>query len=160
LFLDEGISGKALSSLLLKARIPVFEYDFLLTRNSKIPDGDVLKRSVEAGFILVSKDSSMVSDELDHIIKHRARVIFLDDQHGGPVTWAASLICGHIAYERVLLSNPKGPLTIHLTCEGKVRETVGEAELRRKFQRLSAKNVIREKRHRKMVEREAVAVRK
>ena len=102
----------------------------------------------------------MDSDELDQIIEHRARVIFLEDQYGGPTSWAAALICSHIAYERELLNYPKGPLTIYITCEGKVRETLGEEELRRKLQNITTKKIIRVKRHRKMIEPETVAVKR
>jgi predicted nuclease of predicted toxin-antitoxin system len=151
LYLDEGISGTTLASLLRKAKLVVFEYEELLERNKKIPDATVLKRAVEAGYVLVSKDGNMESDELEYIIEHRARVIFLDDQEGGPVSWAAALICAESAYERVLLSNPSGPLTIHVSRIGTIRAVTGEEELRRRCDRIQTAHITRRKRHQKIV---------
>jgi hypothetical protein len=151
LYLDEGISGNALASLLKKAKLVVFEYEELLERNKKIPDDMVLMRAVEAGYVLVSKDGNMESDELEHIIEHRTRVIFLDDQEGGPVSWAAALICAETAYERVLLNNPIGPLVIHISRMGTIRAVVGEEELRRRYNRILTVRITRKKRHQEIV---------
>jgi hypothetical protein len=73
--LDEGLSGPAFASLLKRAGMFVFEYEGLLEKNKKIPDGDVLRRAVKSNFVLVSKDTSMEWDDgLEDIISARARV--------------------------------------------------------------------------------------
>jgi hypothetical protein len=149
--LDEGISGNALASLLKKARLVVFEYEQLLEKNKKIPDEVVLMRVVEAGYILVSKDGNMESDELEYMIANRARVIFLDDQEGGPISWAAALICAETAYERCLLSNPVGPLAIHVCRNGTIRAVVGEEELRKRYNRILTGTISRKKRHQEII---------
>ena len=88
----------------------VFQYEVLLEKNKKIPDGQVLERACESGFVLVTTDVTMEWDTgLDDIISNRARVIFITDQQGGPVHWASALICSQKHWERVLLNNPMGP---------------------------------------------------
>lgn len=138
----------------------MFEFETLLEKNRGFLDETVLKRVVEAGYVLISKDGNMESDELDHIIETRARVIFLEDTDGGPVSWAAALICGQNAFERVLLSNPTGPLTIHLSREGRVKSIIGEQDLRMRYDRILTARISRAKRHQQMVESEQPAHRR
>ena len=149
LYLDEGISGPTLASLLRKAKMFVFQYEALLTKNRKISDGDVIKRACASGFVLVSKDTSMEWDDgLEDIISNRARVIFITDQDGGPVHWASALICSARHWERELLNNPMGPLTISVNRDGSIRKVAGEDELRKRRNRLLTGKLARGKRHR------------
>jgi hypothetical protein len=138
--------------MLRKARICVFQYEALLKKNQKIPDGEVLKRASESGFVLVTKDMSMEWDDgLDDIIAHRARVIFITDQQGGPTHWAAALICSARAWNKVLLDNPLGPLTISINCDGAIKKVTGEEELRQRRNKLLTAKLSRGKRQRTIV---------
>jgi len=126
----------------------VFQYEALLEKNKKIPDGKVLARACESGFVLVSKDITMEWDSgLEDIISNRARVIFITDQEGGPVHWAAALICSEIHWHKILLDNPMGPLTISVDREGKVKKVTGKSELLLRRDRLLTSKMARRRRH-------------
>jgi hypothetical protein len=79
--------------------------------------------------VIVSRDLSMESDWTEEIIRHRAKVIMLTDQEGGPMHWASAIVCGQVAWERVLLNHPNEPVIIKINRSGAVQNIAGEKEL-------------------------------
>jgi hypothetical protein len=61
------------------------------------------------------------------------------------------MICAEAAYERVLLSNPIGPLTISISPDGKIKKVTGEQELRARQKKLLTSKMSRAKRHRDII---------
>jgi predicted nuclease of predicted toxin-antitoxin system len=129
LFLDEGISGPALAALLRKAKLSVHEFQKLLPKNKKIPDSRVIQEAAKARYVIVSRDLSMESDWTEEIIQNKAKVIMLTDQEGGPMNWASAIVCGELAWERVLLNHPNEPVIIKINRSGAVQNIAGEKEL-------------------------------
>jgi hypothetical protein len=145
--LDEGVSGDAFASLLTQGRIPVQPFESLLRKNAKTPDAAVIERSAKANLVLVTTDKRMESDWTDDIILHRAKVLLLADEDGGPIHWAAALLCGQAAWTRVLLDHPRSPVTIRVDRAGHVRKVVGETDLRQRRDQLVTSRIARAKRH-------------
>lgn len=129
LYLDEGISGPALASLLEKAGLAVNEFQRLLPKNKKIPDLRVIEEATEKRYVIVSRDLRMESDWTDDIIRCKAKIIVLSDEEGGPIHWASAIVCGQSAWERALLNHPNEPVIIKIDRTGKVQKIAGEQEL-------------------------------
>jgi hypothetical protein len=143
--LDEGISGNALASLLRKGGLRVFVYETLLEKNKKIPDGTVIERACQSGFILVAKDEALESEWIEEIITHKARVLVLTDGQGNVVHWAAALISSAKVWERALLNHLIGPLIIKINRQG-VSGIEDEGQLTKLCQRLKTAKIMRAKR--------------
>jgi hypothetical protein len=136
LFLDEGVSGKKFQSLLKQARLTVHLFESLLHKKKKVPDSRVIEVTARAGYVLITTDKRMEAVWTDDIISHKAKVILLTDQDGGPIHWASALIVGRSAWERVLLDHLKEPVTIKLNKFGSVTKIAGEEELRKRHDEL------------------------
>jgi len=145
LYLDEDVSGRTFASLLSRARIEVCEYDSLLKKNTKTPDSKVIEVCSAASFILVTTDKRMESDWTDDIVRHKARIILLNFDEGGPLQWASALICKQSAWERVLLDHLAGPLVVKINRSGSVTKVVGSDELVKRRERILTGQVIRNK---------------
>jgi hypothetical protein len=145
LYLDEGISGPTLASILRRGGLRVLEYQTLCEKNKKIPDDSVIGKVCESGFILVTKDEAMQSDWIEEIIEHKARALVLTDGHGNVVHWAAALISSEAVWERALLDHLIGPLIIRINRQG-VHRVDPEPELVALCQRLKTSRIVRAKR--------------
>jgi predicted nuclease of predicted toxin-antitoxin system len=146
LFLDEGISGPALASLLRKAGLPVHEFQKLLPKNKKIPDSRVIQAAANARYVIVSKDLRMESDWTDDIIKHKAKIIVLSDEEGGPMHWASAIVCGQPTWERVLLNHPAEPVIIKINRTGTVQKIAGQRDLTERRDDLLTRKIVQAKR--------------
>jgi hypothetical protein len=124
----------------------VFVYETLFEKNRKIPDGQIIERSCQSGFILVTKDESMESEWIEDIIAHKARVILLTDGYGNVMNWAASLIASEKVWHRALLDHPFGPLVIRINREGVQRIDYAES-LSKLCQRRKTARIVRSKRN-------------
>lgn len=148
LFLDEGISGPALASLLRQGRIVVHEFEKLLKKNKKIPDNAVIEATAGANYVLVTKDKRMETDWTEEIIAHKSRIILLTDEEGGPIHWAAALICGQVTWERALLDHPHKPMIVRINRAGQLINIAGEVDLRDRRDHVLTARVSRQRRHR------------
>lgn len=151
LFLDEGVSGKKFQSLLKEARLTVHLFESLLHKKKKVPDSRVIEVTAKAGYVLVTTDKRMEAVWTDDIISHKAKVILLTDEDGGPIHWASALIVGQSAWERVLLDHLSEPVTIKLNKFGSVTKIAGEAELRKRRDALLTVRITQAKRAGKSV---------
>lgn len=137
--------------LLKKAKLSVFEYDHLLTKGQSVPDDVVLDAATKAGFVLITKDSSMEDDWIQAIIEKRARVIRVrepEEEDGANVTRvAAAIICSNQACHKILLENLNGPLVIRVNSTGEITKVLREQELRAHSNRLLTGRIVRGKRH-------------
>lgn len=156
LYLDEDVSGQRFESLLIQAQISVQNYETLLPRNKKVPDGQVIAVAAKANVVLVTTDKRMETEWIEDIVDHNAKVILLTDDSGGPIHWASALICGEAAWVRVLLNYPREPLTIKINRSGLVAKVTGEEELRRRCAKLLQAKIVRAKRLGITLERKAV----
>jgi len=120
LYLDEAVSGKKFVSLLKEAGLCPEPFEKLLRGKRKTPDSEVIEACSKAGYVLVTKDQRIESDWTDDILKHKARIILLTDDDGGPIHWMAALSCGFASWNRALLDHPGEPLTIRLNRSGHV----------------------------------------
>jgi hypothetical protein len=145
LYLDEGISGDTLASILRKGGLRVFVYETLLEKNRKISDASVIARACQSGFILVTKDESLEGDWIEEIISHKARALVLTDGHGNVIHWASALIASESVWERALLNHPIGPLIIRINRRG-VGKVEEEADLLALCQRAKTARIVRAKR--------------
>jgi hypothetical protein len=124
----------------------VKNYESLLRKNKKVPDGRVILTSAKANFVLVTTDKRMEAEWVEDIIMNRAKVLLLTDECGGPIHWASALICGQSAWTRVLLDHHGEPLTMRVNRNGSVTKVTGEKELRERSDALFQSNVVRAKR--------------
>lgn len=147
LFLDEDTSGDTFVSLLKQARVSVQPYETLLPKNKKIPDATVIERCAKANYVLVTTDKRMESEWIEDIIQHKARVIRLTDDDGGPIHWAAALICSKSKWSRVLLDQPNTPVIIRVERSGIITRIVGEADLLKRRDQLLTASIVRGKKH-------------
>lgn len=154
LYLDEGVSGPTFASLLTKAQIPVHQFQKLLPKNKKVPDSRVIEAASEARYVIVSTDSRMESVWTDDLITHKAKVILLTDDAGGPIHWAAALICSRSSWVRVLLDHPDEAVIIRLTRTGAIKKVVGDQELRHRRDQLLTVRIVQAKRSGKSLRRE------
>lgn len=147
LYLDEGISGKALASLLKQARMPVHQYESLLPRNKKTPDSRVIEVCSRNGYVLVTTDRRMESEWIEDIVRHKAKVVLLTDEEGGPIHWASALIVSETSWRRILLDNPIGPIVIRISKGGTTTKFTGEDELHARRAQLQTARIVRSKKH-------------
>lgn len=82
----------------------------------------------------------------EEIITHKAKIILLTDDNGGPIHWAAALICSKGAWVRVLLDHPNEPVTIRLTRIGTIKKVAGDKELRERRDHLLTTRIVQAKR--------------
>ena len=132
--------------LLRDAGLAVQEYESLLIKNQKTPDDTVLKSATSAGYVIVTKDGAMDTDELEFILAHKARVIVLTDKTGGVPHFAAALICASEKVERLLLDCPVGPLVVRLSRDGAITKIRGAQELTERYNRTLTARIARGKR--------------
>ena len=90
----------------------------------------------------------MESDWTDDIIRHKAKVILLTDDEGGPANWMAALACGAASWTRALLDHPNEPLTMRLNRTGNITRIAGEQELRARRDQLLTGRIVRNKKSR------------
>jgi hypothetical protein len=147
LYLDEDTSGNKFVSRLREARIPVQPFESLLRKNKKTPDSSVIERAAGAGYVLVTTDKRMESDWIDDIIRCRAKIILLTDDHGGPIHWTAALVCSQARWRRVLLDHPSDPVTIRIDAAGNIVKVAGSARLLERREHLLTASIARSKRH-------------
>ena len=147
LYLDEDTSGDQFVSLLKQAHVSVQPYEKLLPKNKKTPDATVIERCTEANYVLVTTDKRMESEWIEDIIRNKAKVIRLTDDHGGPIHWAAALICSESRWTSVLLDNPNRPVIIRVERSGVITRIVGETELLTRRDQLLTASIVRGKRH-------------
>ncbi len=147
LYLDEDVSGKVFASYLTEANLVVRQYETLLRKKSKTPDSTVIEQASKANWVLVTTDKRMESEWTDDIIACRAKVILLTDSQGGPINWAAALICGRTAWVRTLLDHPTEPLTMKVNSGGSVIKFAGAEELIKRRDRILTSAIIRSKKH-------------
>lgn len=155
LYLDEGVSGPKLVSLLGQARLIAHLFQSLLPRNKKVSDSRVIQVAAAARYVLVTTDKRMEALWIEDMIRHQAQVILLSDESSGPIHWAADLIAGQAAWQRVLLDHPGQPVTIKLARSGTVTSVAGELELRARRDRLLTARIVQYKKSGKVVKRGA-----
>ena len=160
LFLDEGISGDELVTLLTKGKLSVRPFESLLKKNKKVPDDRVIEAVAKANYILLTKDDRMETEWVGDIIRHCAKVILLTDDAGGPMNWASAMICSYDSWSRILLDHPKEPVTIRVGRTGKISKLSGSKELTSRKKKIETSRIIRAKRsglsHRSEVRRKPV----
>ena len=93
---------------------------------------EVIEAASKAGYVLITTDKRMEAVWTDDIIFHKAKIILLTDEDGGPIHWASAIIVGQSAWERVLLDHLKEPVTIKLNKFGSVTKIAGEEDLRKR----------------------------
>jgi hypothetical protein len=142
------LSGPHLAELLTKSLIPVREFEFLLQKHQKTPDSEVLEKASAAGLILLTKDESMESDFIEEIVRFRARVLALQMPAGNVYRMHAAVTASSHKWERILLSNPVGPLVIRIREDGSIGLVRKEAELREILDRVLTARKASQKRHR------------
>jgi hypothetical protein len=82
----------------------------------------------------------------EEIITHKAKIIVLTDEEGGPLHWAAALICSRSTWTRVLLDHPNDPVTIRITQAGTIKKVTGAEELRKRRDQLLTTRIVQAKR--------------
>jgi hypothetical protein len=87
----------------------------------------------------------MEAEWIDEIIAHKAQVIRLTDDEGGPIHWAAALISGETSWRRALLDNLSTPLVIRINRAGAIIKITGEVALRERRDQLMTARIVRDK---------------
>ena len=147
LYLDEDTSGDKFVSHLMEAGIVVQPFESLLKKNKKTPDSNVIERATGANYVLVTTDRRMETEWIDDIIRCKAKVILLTDDHGGPIHWTAALVCSETRWRRVLLDNPNAPVSIRIDRTGNITKIAGASDLVQRRDHLLTASIVRAKRH-------------
>jgi hypothetical protein len=147
LYLDEDTSGDTFASLLGQGKLTVRKYENLLRKNKKIQDSTVIAACAKENWVLVTKDGRMETEWIDYIIAHKAKIILLTDDAGGPIHWTAALLAGQTKWERALLDNPNSPITIRLDRQGTICKLAGAQELTERRNKLLTASKSRAKKH-------------
>lgn len=147
LFLDEVTSGRKFLSFLAQARVPAQAFETLLRRNKKMPDSTVIEQCANNGYVLVTTDRRMESDWIEDIVKHKAKIIILTDDEGGPIHWTSALVSSEKRWRRILLDHPDDPITIRIERSGNITKVAGAEELLQRRDRLLTINITKSKRH-------------